>query len=329
MKYLKRYLPWVLFLFVYFGGLNAAYSQSYSVSLSLINEVRLPSEPVDLYISDGFAYIIGSSGNSGVVMIANANDPEHTGYLSYDRIAENPTLIAVNGHYAYIAERSKAIRIVKFENIYNPKPQGSFDAISEVRKMVIVGGYLYYLRKDFGLQIYDISFPTVPIFKGTQLVVGDANGLFVNNKYAYVTSNTGNLTIIDITNMSNLPIAGNYNSGINFFDVFVSDKYAYIPQGITGVQVLDVSSLPSPKWIANIYSKKSSTQVIVSGDYTLVNDQSTLQVFYNKDPKNQLYAGSFDNMGATINRIDIVNGKYIFLCSSNNKLKVLQMSYNY
>ena len=318
----------VLSILTFICCISPAYAQIYSVSLKLINEVNLPASPIDIYINEGYAYMIGYSGSSGSVIIVDINDPYNIPhYLSYN--SDNATLIAVNGHYAYIAESSNIIRIINFKNLNYPKLEGDFDVMGEVKKMVISGGYLYFIRKDFGLHIYDISIPSVPIFKGNQLVVGDANGLFVNNKYAYVTSTTGNLTIIDITNLSNLPIAGNYNFGINFYDVYVDDKLAYITQGNTGVQVIDVSKLPNPEWVTNIYSRKSSKQVIVSGFYTLVNEENTLQVFYNKNPKNQSYAGSFDNLGATINKMEIVNNKYIFLCSSNNKLKVLQMSANY
>lgn len=322
---MKRTILFILFSF-FFNGLATA--QIYSVSLKLINEIYLPSEPTDIYLSDGYAYIIGTSGNSGSVIIADINDPYNIPhYLSYN--ADKAALIAVNGYYAYIADRNNLIKIINFKNKYSPKPEGDLDALGEITKMVISEGYLYYIRKDFGLHIYDISIPTVPIFKGNQIVIGDANGLFVNNKYAYVTSSSGNLTIIDIKNLSNLPVAGNYNFGINFYDVYVEDKLAYIPQGSTGVQVIDVSKLPTPEWVTNIFSRKSSKQVIVSGYYTIVNDENTLQIFYNKDPKNQLYAGSFDNMGAVINKIAIYNDKYIFLCSSDRKLKVVQMSYNY
>jgi hypothetical protein len=67
----------------------------------------------------------------------------------------------------------------------------------------------------------------------------------------------------------------------------------------------------------------------VEGYYTWVNDENTIQAFYSREPKDQLYAGSYDNNNISINKIAVVDNKYIYLCSSNNKLVVVQIYYNY
>jgi hypothetical protein len=305
---------------------DMALSQIYSVSLKLISEVELPIVPADIWIDNEKAYMVGTGG----IAVANISDPSNVPVPLYNnQVSKNGFLIAVTGLYAYVGESGGTVGIINFKDIYRPKRESSIEAPGEITRIALAGGYLYLARKDFGLQVYEISIPTVPIFKGNQIVVGDANGLFVTNKYAYVTSTTGNLTIIDVTNLSNLPVAGNYNWGINFYDIFVDNKLAYIPQGTTGVQVIDISKLPTPEWVTNIYSNRFSRQVVVSGYYTVINDELSIQVFYNKDPKKQLYAGSFDNMGPVINRIHAFDNKFILICSNDRKLKILEMSSYY
>ena len=150
----------------------------------------------------------------------------------------------------------------------------------------------------------------------------------MKNNYAFVTSSTANLAIIDISQISKFPIIGNYISGISYYDVYVQDNFAYISQGATGVQVVDIAKL-EPCHATNIFSRKFSKQVEISGYYTWVNDDNTIQAFYNKDPINQLWAGSFSNGETCINKIEVDEGKYIYLCSNDNKFKVVQIFYDY
>jgi hypothetical protein len=297
----------------------------YSVTLKQISEVTLPGSPIDIYINDDYAYVLCPS----VVMI-NINDPYNIPKPAvYPDLATNANSIAFNGSFAYIGQDDGVIKIVDFKTKDTPQSRGSIDAFGEISKVFIYKGYLYFIRKNFGLTVYDISIPDVPISRGTQVVTGEANSLFVKDHYAYVTSVNANLTIIDISDISKLPIAGIYNFGINFYDVFVNENYAYVPQGETGVQVINVSKPLTPTHITNIFSRKFAKQVVVEGYYTWVNDDNSIQAFYSREPKDQLYAGSFNNYNGTINKIAVVDNKYIYLCSSNLRLKIIQIYYNY
>jgi hypothetical protein len=317
----------VPFSFLYASGniIQNKVSAPYSVTLKQINEVVLPGSPIDIYINDDYAYVLCPS-----VVILNINDPNNIPKpVVYTDLANNANSIAFNGSFAYIGQNDGIIKIVDFKTKNTPQSRGSIDAFGEISKVFIYKGYLYFIRRNFGLNVYDISIPDVPISRGTQVVTGEANSLFVKDHYAYVTSVNGNLTIIDISDISKLPIAGTYNFGINFYDVFVNENYAYVPQGETGVQVINVSKPLTPTHITNIFSRKFAKQVVVEGYYTWVNDDNSIQAFYSREPKDQLYAGSFSNYNGTINKIAVVDNKYIYLCSSDLKLKIIQVYYNY
>lgn len=334
-RFIKGVLSFLLFVLTFFyefsvQGISAENKHAgsffpYSVTLKLITEISLPGNPVDVVLKEGYAYIICST-----LAIANISDPANISSVKYyNDLPDPPLSIAFNGSYAFIALANGTISILDLRNIDSPKNDGNIDAFGTLVKVAVNNGYLYSVKKELGLQVYDVSTPNFPILKGTQVVSGEANGLFIKNNLAYVTSLSANLSIIDISNLSTLPVVGNYNFGINFYDIFVSDNYAYIPQGATGVQVINISKLPTPEHITNIFSRNFSKQVVVSGYYTWVNDQNTIQAFYNYDPTKQLFAGSFDNLGSNINKIQILDNKYIFLCSDNNRLRVIQIIYNY
>ena len=317
----------VPFVFSYASENNSSINVNapYSVTLKLINEVTLPANPSDIFIKDDYAYILCPS-----VVLVRISEPYNIPKIKiYSDLASDAKSIAFNGSYAYLAQGDGVIKIVNFQNIDSPVNDGSVNSFGNITKVSVYNGYLYFISKELGLHIYDVTVPNLPIPKGNQVVSGEPNGLFLKNNYAYVTSSNATLTIINVSDISKLPIAGTYNFGINFYDVFVSENYAYIPQGSTGVQVLDVALLPSPEHITNIFSRKFAKQVVVDGYYTWVNDDNSIQAFYSREPKDQLYAGSYDNGSYSINKIAVVNNKYIYLCSSNNKLKVIQIYYNY
>jgi hypothetical protein len=331
IKHLLRIilLQIAIVIFSLTGNSGSANTKSaiYSVSLKQINTAVLPQQPVDIVVADDKFHILCSSAGSASLLtyytdLRNISEP-----IRFD-IDGNATSIAFNSSYAYISHSDGTIDIINYKNINEPKKVSTIDAYGNIVKMIMNNGFLYYIRKDFGLNVYDVTIPDFPVYKGNQLVSGDANGLYVRNNLAYVTSSNASMSIIDVSDISKLPVVGNYNFGVKFYDVYVKDNYAYIPQGTTGVQVINVSKLSSPQWTANIFSRKFAKQVVVSGYYTWVNDDNSIQAFYNKEPQNQLWAGSFDNNNS-INRIEIYDGKNIYLCSSDSKLKVLQIDYNY
>jgi hypothetical protein len=126
-----------------------------------------------------------------------------------------------------------------------------------------------------------------------------------------------------------LPIIGSYNYGISFYEPFVDGNYAFIPQGTTGVQVLNITKLPFPEFVSSIFARKFTKQVVASNFYVWVADEYTVEGFYSKESKTFLFAGNYDNGLAVINRIAVVDGKYIYVCSNDKKIKALKIDYKY
>lgn len=318
-----------LFL-VFFIAFSLSLAQS-KVYLNLINQADLPSNPIDIALRSGYAYVVCESIGIYRIDVSNPYGLMKPEFLNIT--ISNAKLITFNGAYAYIAQDNGRIRIISLKNDLFPVNAGYFDTFSKIEKMVVDGGYLYYIRKDFGMHVVDVTNPEIFIPRGNQLVPGDANGLFIKNNYAYVTTQSAYLSIIDIKSaeggLMKLPIVGTYNFGLYFYDVFVSDNYAYVSQGTTGVQVLNVKDPAKPKWETNIFARRNVKNVIVSGFHTWVNDDVTIQAFYNRDPKTQLWAGSYDNNNWSINKFLIDDGKYIYLLSSDRKMKIVSIDYSY
>ena len=305
---------------LFFLLISCTYSSQ--VYLTLIKEVTLSSTPFDIIINEGIAYVLTSNALLGFT----TSDPYNPQQTSYGELSGTSS-IAFTGRFAYSLS-SSGIKLYDFTK--NPPVRRNIVSITgRIKKLVIDNGYLYILNEDAGLQVYDVNVGDFPIFKNTQVVPFNSNGIFIKDKKAYITSSNANLSIIDVGDLSKLPIIGSYNVGVSFYEPYVDGNYAYIPQGTGGVQVLNITKLPFPEWVTNLFARKSARQVVSSNFYVWVADEFTIEGFFNKSDKSFYYAGNYDNQDAVINRIALIEGKYIYMCSSDNKLKILRIDYKY
>lgn len=293
------------------------------VFLTLINEVKLGIEPKDILLFEDRAYII----TENELYSVSTKDPSQPDLLDYDGM-EGTSSVSFTGRIAYVTGSFDGIKyfdLTKYPPVYKSK----IITTGTIRKILIDNGYLYVLNNSLGLQIYDVNIADFPLYKNTQIIPGDANGIFVKDRKAYVTGANANLYIIDANDISKLPIVGNYNYGTNFYEVYVDGNYAFLPQGSTGVQVLNISKLPFPEHVANIFARRFARQVVSSNFYAWVADEYSVEGFFNYDAKSFLFAGNYKNGNSTVNRIAVIEGKYIYVCSSDKKLKILRIDYKY
>jgi len=311
------------FITTFIGFILAAQSFSNQVYLTLIKEITLDSEPRDIILYNDKAYITSGSDLYSV----NTKDPYNPELVSYDGM-EGSSSVAFTGRFAYAIGSFDGIKYFDLTKT-PPTYKSKIITSGSLKKIVIDNGYLYVVNNTLGLQVYDVNIGDFPLFKNTQILPGDANGIFVQDRKAYVTSTNANMYIIDAGDISRLPIIGTYNYGTSFFEPYVDGNYAFLPQGNTGVQVLNISKLPFPEFVASIFARKFAKQVVSSNFYVWVADEYSVEGFFNIDSKSFLFAGNYKNGEAVVNRIAVIEGKYIYLCSADKKLKILRIDYRY
>ena len=302
--------------------LLTSYSFSNQVYFTLINEISLDNEPIDIVVNENFAYII-----TGAALYSINTENPYSSELKNYQYMSGTTSISFSGRFAYTIGSGNGISVYDLTKD-QPERKNSIITNGKLTKLVIDNGYMYVINQASGLQVYDVNIPDFPVFKNTQILNSDANGLFVKDRKAYVTSKNANLSIIDVSDVSTMPIIGTYTNGVNFYEPYVDGDYAYLPQGNTGVQVLNITKLPFPEWVTNLYARKFARQVVASNFYIWVADDKSVEGFYNKDAKTYYFAGSYKN-DEVINRIAVIEGKYILMCTSDKKLKILKIDYRY
>lgn len=302
-------------------------SPLYNVTLSnkvyfeLIKEFSLTSEPRDIILYDN-AYVI----TDGALYSITISDPYNAAKSEITELSGLKSLAFI-GHFAYAAYSNGVIAVYDFSK-YPALKTNTINTNGRLQKIFIDNGYLYITNLDAGLQVYDVNVADFPVYKNTQIVTGEANGLTVRNKKAYVTSSNAHLSIIDASDVSKLPIVGTYTNGIRFYEPYVDGNYAYVPQGNTGVQVLNISNLPFPNMVTILFARKSANQVVTSSNYVWVADQKSIESFFNNNSEAYFFAGNYKG-NSYINRIAVVDGKYIYVATQDKKIKILKIDYQY
>jgi len=296
---------------------NALSGQVY---LDLINTIEFTSEPFDIVLYDN-AYVLTPT----AVYPVSIKDPYNPTISEINEFAGAKS-IAFIGHYSYVLFANE---IAVFDMTKSPlKKKTQIMTNGRISKIVIDNGYLYAINEDAGLQVYDVNIADFPVYKNTQIIPFNASGIAVSNNVAYVTSSLGHLTIIGLNDKAALPIIGTYTSGGSFYEPYVDGNLAYIPQGSSGVQVLDISVLPNPQWQFNLFGRGNSHQVVASNFYVWVADDKSIEGFYNDAPKSYYFAGNY-KFPHKVNRIAVIDGKYIYVTTKDKKLKILKIDYKY
>jgi len=293
------------------------------VYFTLLKEFTLEGEPKDIVIDNSKAFIITSANMYSVDIL----EPYPGNLIEYTGIGKVNSITFI-GRIAYSTGNYEGIKYYDFTKS-PPVYKNKINSFGAIKKIVIDNGYLFAVNNSYGLQVYDVNIPDFPLFKNTQIIPGNANGIFVKDRKAYVTGSNGNLYIIDAHDITMLPIVGQYNFATSFYEAYVDGGYAFLPQGAPGVQVININKLPNPEWITNIFGRTNAKQVISSNFYVWLADENSIEAYFNYDFKTFLFTGNYDNGKAVINRIADIEGKYLYVCSSDKKLKILKIDYRY
>jgi len=316
---MKNALLAVLIIFILMPLRSNVFSGQ--VYLDQINEVKFGTEPIDIVVYDNAYIITGSS-----LYSVSINDPYNLNTTEIKPVSGTKS-VAFIGHFCYALYNSGVIVVFDFSKSPVAK-RTEINTNGRIQKILIDNGYLYAINEDAGLQVYDVNIADFPVYKNTQIIPFNANGIYISNNKAYVSSSNGHLSIIDVADKSKMQIVGTYTSGTSFFEPFVDGNTAYIPQGNTGVQVLDISKLPNPEWKFNLFGRKNSHQVIASNFYVWVADDKSIEGFYGDKPTSYYFAGNY-KFPDKINRIAVIDGKYIYVTTKDKKLKILKIDYKY
>ncbi|MDH3975172.1 MAG: hypothetical protein OEV42_12900 [Deltaproteobacteria bacterium] len=273
-----------------------------------LGSVDTPGSTEKVHVSGNYAYVADGTAGIQIIDISDPANPELKG--SYD--TGDASSIYVSGNYAYVGDwNDTLLHIIDISDPEIPVRVSSTFTYGNVRDIVVIGNYAYlaadalitfdvnnpgfpsiadmddtiwaegihasgnylYIADYYGLQIYSLSNPRNPSFKGKYDIEGEwPLAVHVSGNYAYVTNDDTGLHIINVSDPVNPEFAGYYNMPSPAWDVFVSDNYAYVAQGSSEIQVFDVNNPASLRLTGSYDTPGFAGAINVSGNYMYVAD---------------------------------------------------------
>jgi hypothetical protein len=172
-------------------------------------------------------------------------------------------------HYLYYSDRSDGLSLHAFPDdttglsLEAPErwfqeggnPSGDLvdtfvDYENDGNDLVVVDDYLYLANGRFGLAIFRIQSPRMPLQLeevATLRLPGDALRLSVEDGLAAVTLGGEGLAVVDVLDPSRPYLKSILEPGGSTFDVELRQQHAYIANSSKGVLVADLTTPESPK----------------------------------------------------------------------------------
>ncbi len=321
------------------------------------------SDPLELAVAGGYAYVADASAGLRVVDISNPGLPVIVATVNTPGISYK---VQIEGDYAYLADATAGLQVINISDPTSPQLIATFDTPNTTRGLHIVGD-IAYVADSSALLIIDISNPASPGLLGTMPVTGDARDVRVSGNTAVVAAYNGGVQVFDVadpttpfplttialTYVYGVDLAGDHAyvvglySGLHAIDISnpatafeagaidtpgtaqkvkVVGNRAYVGTGYTGMRIYDITD-PTAPLADDIYDPAGldAFGVAISGQYAFVADRSDfLHAVSIADAVTPAEAGQFNGSGALY--CTIVSGDIAYLAHGVDGLQILDVS---
>lgn len=210
--------------------------------------------------------------------------------------------ITVHGAVGYIAAGQTGLLIVDLANPAAPVLVGRSTPVSEplIQSDFAVAGTYAYMTTDLGLQVIDLSRPSLPTPVAS--IPGHFDKIVVANQYAYVADsgtalpNAHVLHVFDISNPA-APVEVGSIGELNIGSLAVAGTTVYI--GWSDLTILDVSNpaMPRIRSQLDLPEFQFPNDIAVAGKYAYLSGDSGFRVVDVANPDAPTLAGSLQSQG--------------------------------
>jgi hypothetical protein len=300
----------------------------------------------DIYLAGGLPG--GTTGVTGNVILAyNAGNLGNVGIGSTSPLTQlhvpgksatiittlgsgfvNPKSISIQGRYAYVGEGdttgSQKLVVVDLTSMTILSTTNMTSAASNNPVLVSAKGkYLYTVDYNTGrFEIFDISNPFAPTsVSSITASFSTAQGLFVQDRYAYVVTASGTFSVVDVSDPANITTAGSLGSVNSGIAVYVQEKYAYVVRsGSNLLQIINVGTPSSPSSVTTIATGTGPRDIYVQDRYAYIinNGGSTFQVFSIADPSTPVQVTTSTGVATQTSPLAlIVQDRYAYILNAS------------
>jgi hypothetical protein len=138
--------------------------------------------------------------------------------------------------------------------------------------LAVDAGYVYVIDEDGALLIADVAQPDSPYYVNKVDLPG-SNDVAVMGDYAYVTTSSHRLEVIDINPPDSASIVGGVLGVAKGLYITIHDTLAYISDGYKGISVFDLNQPTAPVFLKSLFQTSEDAEqfrVSFAGDYAYI-----------------------------------------------------------
>lgn len=226
----------------------------------------------EVHIDGDLAYLVGTSGNSNIVIldtIGFPGDPILPTVAFHDLPGGSLFDAFVQNDIAYIANPA-TFTTWDVSDPTNFVPIGSFER--SAAELIIARGVAYGAAGDDTLLI-DVSDPVNPELLSSVVSPGSlVFGAATDGGLAFLAVSTQGLRVLDVTDASNPVTIGQLDTPDFALDIVTRDNTAFLANAFSGLYIVDVSDPTNPFMIGTLDVFTYARRVVVDGDYAYVTD---------------------------------------------------------
>ena len=285
----------------------------------------------DVFVQGDYAYMLGGGGT--LFLIYDVSDPENVSLISTTSVLAKGFSLFVKDDFVYVAasHNNNELQIIDVSDKTSPQIVGTHNTPGREDGLgIFVSGSVAYMSAEAGggadFFTFDVTDPTNPVPLDSLDLASSGNYVYTLGNYAYVATDhdSQELTIIDVTDPSNISITGSYDASGNEdgLGIFVRNNNAFLTtsNGADDLFIINISVPASPSLISSFDLEGSGFDVFVDGDYAFVGTDSSSKEFQVVDIStitSPFLFGSAD-LDDTVNGV-FVKGFYAFIASRDNR----------
>lgn len=259
--------------------------------------------------------------NGGILQNVDISDPSNPILLG--QVPTNGIIsdIAKEDNYVYLAEEDSGLKVIDVSNTSNPLQVSEMLLTGPVNKLIVSNQTLYIAEGGYdgsqwigGLRTLDISDPLNPMPLGFYNSSRKPYFISLVGDYIYMSQSSVETLIIDISDLSNLTLAGSFNTRLG--NTFLLGNLLFI-----GMKIFDVMNPLNPILIGEAVFQGVAEDVTVSGNYAFITNGNyydgyawrvgkKIRVFNITDPANPTEIGLYESPG-NVAMISIMNNVLI------------------
>jgi hypothetical protein len=284
---------------------------------TLLGTVNTPGSAEGVFVSGEVAYV--ADGFLGALQIINVANPTSPFVMAvFDDTLYQPSNVFVRGNYAYVADFPSDFKIVDVANPAVPTLVSRSRTCCHTYDVVPSGDFAFAVRRDYGLDILNISDPRTPSLYGQCGLQGTLSSIDLSGTHAFVAG--GSAFIVDISDLASPSLAGRYSVDHDFGKVAIRSNYAYVTENDGGFSVIDISDTGNPAILSTFDTTYTYSEMYIEENRIYLGN-NPIRVFDVSNPLNPVFLGS---CGGPDLVYDIaVSNEYIYLASGDNGLQII------